>query len=130
MVASISDNTDMVTYEVMADVDIERLTTTTNRADNWLSRHTMAWTETQALLRKRDPPILEADLDSTDPLIVACCHYVAYMALKWAPSGQGDLDRAQWEYNQWIRSVEDAYLTVSGTERDRGIRGFQKAYRG
>jgi hypothetical protein len=115
----ITDNDDIVGYEVMLDVEIERLTTATLRAQTpaWASRHEMAWNQTLSRLVTRNPPVLESNLSDTDELKLACCYYVAYLAYRWSSAGADDAERAQYYLSKWDHELESRPLTIDGVQR-------------
>jgi hypothetical protein len=110
---SITTNADLVTYEVLPDVEIVRLSTARLNAEDppWATRHKLAWTKTLDRLGQRDPRIQENDIDDTSVLKYCVCCFVAYLAYRWAPAGEDDMKRAEWWHAQWTRELEEVRIS-------------------
>ena len=115
MATRITDNTDLVAYEILTDYDIDQLTTTTLAAESpvWETRHDRAWTKVKDHLALRPTPIEESDLSDTSELTYAACYYVAYLACK-----AGRSDRHQEMAKEFYQLFEKEMAEVRPTLTD------------
>ena len=130
MAASITTNADLVTYEVLPDVEIRRLSTGRTESEDppWITRHKMAWRATLLRLKRRVPSLEEADLDDTDEIKLATCYHVAYLAYKWGPM-EDDMKKAEYHYHLWERELETIDITSGGETLEPGGYGFRETSR-
>lgn len=119
----------MVTYGLIDDNTIERLTTDRMRKNNWLTLHQRAWSKVKAHL-KLPPTIEEADLDDTTELTVATVYMVLYLAYEQAaPVGGGMREQSGLYYRKAIKTMAEVRLTSGGVELPRRSYQFRRGAR-
>jgi hypothetical protein len=115
MATTITDNTDLIEYDVLTRSDIRHLTDSDSRYDNWARRHETAWTKVLDHLY-RSSNIEEDDLDYPSQLILATCYYVAYLAYRTSRMEE-DQANAQKFYELFKNEISDVRLYVNGSIR-------------
>ena len=112
MASKITDNSDLVDYDVISRAAISDLETSDSRYNNWDTRHEMAWTKVKSMLN-RLLGIEESDLDDTSQLKLATCEYVAYLAYRTSEREE-EQDLTRKHYDLYIKEMSEVRLSVNG----------------
>jgi len=133
MVASITDQANLLTYTTVSDNELARLSTDRMTADSWARFHVVAWTMVKQYLADRRPTIAESDLDDTDELLETTCYAVLYLGYEEMElAGGSDQDKVKKRF--WFRKFRKAFarvtLTVDGTDVAPECFANRRSYRG
>ncbi len=117
MAASITTQANVLSYCMVTDNEINRLSTERMEADNWADCHEKAWTLILSFLYDRRPSIEESDLDDTDELIPATAHAVVYIAYQQAVmlSDEDKKRKAYW-YKKMRKLLAQVVITSDSSE--------------
>ena len=130
MATSITTQADVLTYGLVTDNEIERLSTDRMRSENWSTLHARAWTKVLDLLALRPDAIEESDLDDTDELKPATIYVVLHYAYAQAEfMSDEDQKRASVYWDRAIAELNEVRLSVNGGTRDRSSYSFRRARR-
>jgi len=131
MAASITTQADLLTYAMLTDNEIERLSTARMKDDNWADTHEKAWSLIKGMLLMRRPPLEETDLDDTDELLEATTYATIYCAYQQAVIlSDEDKARKNYWYKKMLKAMAEVILTSDSTELGRESYGSRRALRG
>lgn len=130
MATSITTQSDVLTYGLITDHEIDRLTTDRMRRENWQTLHERAWTKILDYLKLRPDEIEETDLDDTSELTVATVYMVLHYAYAQAEiMGDSDQQNSQLYWDRAMKELAEVRLTVSGSEVARSSYAWRRTAR-
>ena len=120
MAASITTQADLLTYGIISDNEIERLTDDRMRKNDWATLHEMAWTRVKAQLALRPQPVAEDDLDDTTELKRATIYMVLHYAYAKAamPGNRAEAEEKRY-WKLAIKELAEVQVTVDGDTVER-----------
>lgn len=131
MAASITTQAHLLTYAMMTDNEIKRLTTSRMESDNWADTHEKAWSLIKGMLLMRRPAVEEDDLDDTDELLEATTYAVIYCAYQQAVIiSDEDKKRKSYWYAKMRKTMAEVIITSDSAELGRESYGSRRALRG
>ena len=130
MATSITTNADLLTYGLITDNEISRLSTERMASNQWSTMHARAWSKVLDKLALRASPLTESDLSDTDELKQATCFFVLFYAYSQAElTGNMSGDRAEVYWKRGEKELAEVRLTVAGGTADRDCYGLRRARR-
>jgi hypothetical protein len=117
MAATISTDTTLRADFLIYEAELDRLQDAADfSGDSSVGLHTAIWTEIQRDLRKRTPPILEADLSDSSELQHAAHLLVVARLYSMSDIEEDQIAKEKW-YAKYRKEMRQVNLTVGGTEQ-------------